>query len=265
MRSILLGALAACGASTSRTITAASTVLARMPLRSIEVEPVSFAIEPEPGYNVPVDRSTRDAAARIAVAARAGLATRGYRATIGSAPRESRDEIVRALERYGETIEQLDRARESARLEDFGTDATARAALDSYRATLDEQRPQTIAVPARDGDATLYIAGDAYLTCPRPGVGEKIAAGLIASAFAVGMAALVSVDSGAMDAVVIRPRGEDWPEGEPAVFLDLTLVDNHTRLVLWHARDRFGIDVRKLDDLDHAVRSMLASLPRQPA
>jgi hypothetical protein len=49
--------------------------------------------------------------------------------------------------------------------------------------------------------------------------------------------------------------------GSSAMYLEMTLVDNHTGLVRWHAHQRFPANPKSGRDVAHAVGSMLASLP----
>jgi hypothetical protein len=61
----------------------------------------------------------------------------------------------------------------------------------------------------------------------------------------------------------------DWhadgpKDGNSAMYLEMTLVDNHTGLVLWHARERFPASGAKRDDLDHVIASMMETLPSAP-
>lgn len=49
--------------------------------------------------------------------------------------------------------------------------------------------------------------------------------------------------------------------GRSAMLLDLTLIDNHTGLVLWHARQRFPARPDHPHDVERAVVALLAALP----
>jgi hypothetical protein len=50
-------------------------------------------------------------------------------------------------------------------------------------------------------------------------------------------------------------------QGSSALYLEMTLVDNHTGLVRWHAHQQFPANPKNNRDVIHAVASMLASLP----
>jgi hypothetical protein len=45
------------------------------------------------------------------------------------------------------------------------------------------------------------------------------------------------------------------------LYLEMTLVDNRTGLVLWHAHQDFPANIAKPADIDRAARLLLASLP----
>ena len=49
--------------------------------------------------------------------------------------------------------------------------------------------------------------------------------------------------------------------GNPQMYLEMTLVDNHNGLVLWHAHQVFPANAASPGDLTRAARTMLASLP----
>jgi hypothetical protein len=50
--------------------------------------------------------------------------------------------------------------------------------------------------------------------------------------------------------------------GRSAMYLEMTLVDNHTGLALWHAHQTFPASADHPGDVARAARTMLASLPR---
>ena len=50
-------------------------------------------------------------------------------------------------------------------------------------------------------------------------------------------------------------------KGKSQTYLEMTLVDNHTGQVLWHARQRFPASARKPAQIQRAVTNMLATLP----
>ena len=63
-----------------------------------------------------------------------------------------------------------------------------------------------------------------------------------------------------------RPQHPDWsgdvPQGEdPAMYVEMTLVDNSTGLVVWHAHQKFPASAASKEDLARVARTMLASLP----
>ena len=53
--------------------------------------------------------------------------------------------------------------------------------------------------------------------------------------------------------------------GEPALYLEMTLVDNHTGLALWHARQRFPASAESPDEVTRAAATVLSLLPARPA
>jgi hypothetical protein len=68
------------------------------------------------------------------------------------------------------------------------------------------------------------------------------------------------------DIDVSRPEHPDWsgdvPQGEdPEMYVEMTLVDNATGLVVWHAHQKFPASAASKDDLARVARTMLASLP----
>lgn len=54
---------------------------------------------------------------------------------------------------------------------------------------------------------------------------------------------------------------EPDPDAESGLYLEMTLVDNRTGKVLWHAHQAFPANVTEPADTERAVRIMLASLP----
>ncbi len=64
----------------------------------------------------------------------------------------------------------------------------------------------------------------------------------------------------------------DWEDdkalphtGKSQMFLEMTLVDNHTGLVMWHAEQRVPANPRSAKDVQHAEQQLLASFPAMPA
>jgi hypothetical protein len=49
--------------------------------------------------------------------------------------------------------------------------------------------------------------------------------------------------------------------GRSAMLLELTLVDNRTGVILWHARQRFRADPARAGQVQRAVATMLKSVP----
>jgi hypothetical protein len=50
-------------------------------------------------------------------------------------------------------------------------------------------------------------------------------------------------------------------EGESQMYVEMTLVDNHTGLALWHAHQLFPASAADAEDTARAARTMLALLP----
>jgi hypothetical protein len=50
-------------------------------------------------------------------------------------------------------------------------------------------------------------------------------------------------------------------KGRSAMLLEMTLVDNRTGRVLWHARQRFPASPAKPEQVEKAVKRLLAALP----
>jgi hypothetical protein len=50
-------------------------------------------------------------------------------------------------------------------------------------------------------------------------------------------------------------------KGRSAMLLEMTLVDNRTGRVLWHARQRFPASPAKPVEVEKAVKRLLAALP----
>ena len=68
------------------------------------------------------------------------------------------------------------------------------------------------------------------------------------------------------DIDVSRPEHPDWsgdvPQGEdPEMYVEMTLVDNSTGLVVWHAHQKLPASAASKDDLARVARTLLASLP----
>lgn len=63
------------------------------------------------------------------------------------------------------------------------------------------------------------------------------------------------------------PTHPDWSGDVPAnsehsqMYVEMTLVDNTTGAVLWHAHQKFPASAASKDDMNRVVRTMLASLP----
>jgi hypothetical protein len=54
----------------------------------------------------------------------------------------------------------------------------------------------------------------------------------------------------------------DAAHGEDSkMYLEMTLVDNHDGVVLWHAHQTFPADASSPDDVDRAARALFASMP----
>jgi hypothetical protein len=72
----------------------------------------------------------------------------------------------------------------------------------------------------------------------------------------------------AVDAAVDSDWSDDPAlphDGDPQLYLEMTLVDNHTGLALWHARQQFPASAESAEDLARAASTMLAQLPSRPA
>jgi hypothetical protein len=68
----------------------------------------------------------------------------------------------------------------------------------------------------------------------------------------------VAIYSGRPDYYAEGPR-----RGRSALFLEMTLVDNHTGRVLWHARQRFPASPEQPAQVKRAVARVMATLPAQ--
>jgi hypothetical protein len=53
--------------------------------------------------------------------------------------------------------------------------------------------------------------------------------------------------------------------GEPQMYLEMTLVDNHTGLALWHAHQIFPASAASAKDTARVARAMLDQLPGRAA
>ena len=51
--------------------------------------------------------------------------------------------------------------------------------------------------------------------------------------------------------------------GRPKMYLEMTLVDNRTGEVLWHAQERFPANAARPGDVGRVTRALLATLPRR--
>jgi hypothetical protein len=70
----------------------------------------------------------------------------------------------------------------------------------------------------------------------------------------------------AIDIAVATPDWGEDPElphegGDPQMYLEMTLVDNHTGLALWHAHQLFPGSAASPEDTARAARTMLALFP----
>ena len=162
----------------------------------------------------------------------------------------------------------------SAETRPGGAPATARAGAGDTR-LLVPYLPVRLGRVTRS-DATLYIGGWAYAGKDGPSTAAKVVevvlvvavvavvvAAVIAGARDGGGGAVAGVARGAgrvagatAHAVGYGPHG-----GRSAMLLDLTLIDNHTGLVLWHARQRFPARPDRPHDVERAVVALLAALP----
>lgn len=83
------------------------------------------------------------------------------------------------------------------------------------------------------------------------------------------------IDASAVDCFGRVDTHVDWYSGRPDYYeqpgvarsgrsssmIEMTLVDNRTGTVLWHARQRFPASPERLGDVDRVLGTMLASLP----
>jgi len=80
-----------------------------------------------------------------------------------------------------------------------------------------------------------------------------------------GPSAAAIVGRTAVDIAMISGDGGEAPEppasSEPQMYLEMTLVDNHTGLALWHAHQTFPASAESAGDTARVTRSMLALLP----
>jgi hypothetical protein len=63
------------------------------------------------------------------------------------------------------------------------------------------------------------------------------------------------------DDIVLAPRQLEPEAGESRLYLEMTLVDNRSGRVLWHAHQTFPANPRKVGDVERAARVLFASLP----
>jgi hypothetical protein len=85
----------------------------------------------------------------------------------------------------------------------------------------------------------------------------------------VGRAVAGIADAFGRAAVDIALSSPDWGEdpelphegGESQMYLEMTLVDNHTGLALWHAHQSFPASAANARDTARVARTMLAQLP----
>jgi hypothetical protein len=79
--------------------------------------------------------------------------------------------------------------------------------------------------------------------------------------------ALRTIDAFGRTAEVIADHPEWASEpgvphgGDSQMYLEMTLVDNHTGLALWHGHQTFPASAAKAGDVERAARTILASLP----
>ena len=65
----------------------------------------------------------------------------------------------------------------------------------------------------------------------------------------------------------VRDVQPDWSGDVPAsgensqMYIEMTLVENATGAVLWHAHQKFPASAANKNDMNRVVRTMLASLP----
>jgi hypothetical protein len=137
-------------------------------------------------------------------------------------------------------------------------------------------------------DATLYIGGWGYVANHRESTADKVARGIAYALVIVAVIAVVAAiaDSGhhhsgvaAVSRSIAEPLAEtaleaaidahpswstdpDLPhDGDSRMYLEMTLVDNHTGNALWHAHQQFPANPAAPEDVDRAANALLATLP----
>lgn len=115
------------------------------------------------------------------------------------------------------------------------------------------------------GRAALQVAGNIAINTVKVAAEVENDSGLVSEVIdAMGHAHAVSEAQAAAE----HPDWSTAPNvphhGSSAMFVEMTLVDNHTGLVLWHAQQRFPADPRHTNDVARAARVLLASFPTAP-
>ncbi len=118
---------------------------------------------------------------------------------------------------------------------------------------------------AQAGNAVVEIARvGAELTADMQVNGTPVAADMQVSAAPSGTD-VFGRDETHLNLVAGRPEWSRAPgakhSGGSAMYLEMTLVDNRTGLVRWHAHQRFPANPRDTGNISRAVKAMLASMP----
>lgn len=131
---------------------------------------------------------------------------------------------------------------------------------------------------ASAGKGAARVAGRVVGGVGRVAIHAGRATGRVMAEMAKGMANAninIHIDPGSVDCYGHTETHADWYSGRPDYYeqpatpkkgksrslLEMTLIDNRTGSVLWHARQRFPANPAKVDQVDKMLRTLVASLP----
>jgi hypothetical protein len=238
---------------------------------TVDLLPLDLEVWTEAGYNANVEQLRSDAETHITNAALAALTSHAY--GIGAVIDWNGDYSG------GHAIEHDTLRATIATLARYGSNIPD---------TLPSPHLPTTLGAMTGADATLYIGGWSFVANHRESTADKIAEGIAYALVIVAVIAVVAAisESGshhhgaaAVSRSIAEPLAEtaldvmvdahpswstdpDLPhDGDSRMYLEMTLVDNHSGLALWHAHQQFPANATSGEDVERAANALLATLP----